>query len=177
LTGSDHIAFNRSKDVVPPARRTKDQDMTLCVSHWHQPLIVPLATGVLQLDAPAQMDAPWSGGGPGTTNIASDGSGGRPRFEYHVNGGGGVWIFSAAARSARRISVTWCYTGFHAWFNVCVELERFIRRGDDEILQETLNEAGRPEPSSGFAYDGTSTFDVWPGDVYGFRMSGSDFGT
>ena len=33
-------------------------------------LSVPLATGVLQLDAPSRIDAPWSGGGPGTTNIA-----------------------------------------------------------------------------------------------------------
>jgi hypothetical protein len=151
--------------------------MTLCVSHWHQPLIVPLATGVLQLDAPARVDAPWSGGGPGTTNIASDGSSTHPRFEYHVNGDGGVWIFSAKARSARRISLAWSYTGFHAWFNVCVELERFVRRGDAEILQETLTDSGRPGPSSGFTYTGESTFDVWPGDTYGFRMSGSDFGS
>ena len=150
--------------------------MTLCVSHWHQPLIVPLATGVLQLDTEAQIDAPWSGGGPGTTNIASDGAAGRPRFDYHVNGDGGVWIFKAEARSARRIAVAWTYTGFHAWFNVRVELERFVRRGDDEILQETLTDAGPPGPSSGFTYSGTATFDVWPGDVYGFRMSGSDFG-
>jgi hypothetical protein len=156
--------------------RAKDQDMTLCVSHWHQPLIVPLATGVLQLDVGAQVDAPWSGGGPGTTNIASDGTAERPRFEYHVNGDGGVWIFSATAQSARRIAVAWTYTGFHAWFHVRVELERFIRRGDAEVLQETLTESGRPGPSSGFAYTGIASFDVWPGDVYGFRMSGSDFG-
>jgi hypothetical protein len=150
--------------------------MSLCVSHWHQPLIVPLATGVLQLGATSRVDAPWSGGGAGTTNIASDGSGSRPRFEYHVNGGGGVWIFSATAGSARRISVDWCYSGFHAWFNVRVELERFIRRGDEEVFQETLTEPGRPASSGGFAYTGTSTFDVWPRDIYGFRMSGSDFG-
>jgi hypothetical protein len=151
--------------------------MTLSVSHWHQPLIVPLATGVLQLEAPARVDAPWSGGGPGTTNIACDGTVARPRFEYHVNGDGGVWIFSAAAKSARRITLGWCYTGFHAWFNVRVQLERFIRRGDDEILCETLTQSGGPAPSSGFTYTGETTFDVWPGDIYGFRMSGSDFGT
>jgi hypothetical protein len=151
--------------------------MSLCVSHWHQPLIVPLATGVLQLGPAPQVDAPWSGGGTGTTNIPSDGSGARPRFEYHVNGHGGVWIFSAVARSARRIGLDWCYSGFHAWFNVRVELECFIRRGDAEVFQETLTEAGRPASSGGFAYTGTSTFDVWPGDIYGFRMSGSDFGS
>jgi hypothetical protein len=163
--------------MVRTWRRTKDQDMTLCVSHWHHPLIVPLATGVLLLEPEAQIDAPWAGGGPGTTNIASDGTAARPRFEYHVNGEGGVWIFSAAAQLARRISVAWTYTGFHAWFNVRVELERFVRRGDAEILQETLTDAGRPGPSGGFSYTGASTFDVWPGDTYGFRMSGRDFGS
>lgn len=168
---------NLSKDMVAGGRRPKHGDMTLCVSHWHQPLIIPLATGVLQLGAGTNVDAPWSGGGTGTTNIASDGTRARPRFEYHVNGDGGVWIFSAVAQSARRIPIEWCYSGFHAWFHVRVELERFIRRGDHEVLQETLTEPGRPGPSGGFAYAGTSTFDVWPGDIYGFRMSGSDFGS
>ena len=150
--------------------------MSLCVSHWHQPLIVPLATGVLQLGAATKVDAPWSGGGTGTTNIASDGRDAHPRFEYHVNGDGGIWTFTAVARTARRVAVDWCYSGFHAWFNVRVELERFVRRGDAEILQETLTAAGRQGTSGGFSYTGTSTFDVWPGDIYGFRMSGSDFG-
>jgi hypothetical protein len=151
--------------------------MSLCVSHWHQPLIVPLATGVLQLGAAAQFDAPWSGGGTGTTNTASDGSAARPRFEYHLHGDLGEWRFTAVARSARRIAVDWCYSGFHAWFNVRVELERFIRRGDEEILLQALTEPNRPATSGGFVYAGTSTFDVWPGDTYGFRMSGSDFGS
>ena len=151
--------------------------MSPCVSHWHQPLIIPLATGVLQLGDASLLDAPWSGGGAGTTNIASDGSVTRPRFEYHLNGDGGLWTFSTQARSARRIVVDWCYSGFHAWFNVRVELERFIRRGDEIVFQETLTEPGRPSSSGGFAYTGTSTFDVWPGDIYGFRMSGNDFGS
>jgi hypothetical protein len=153
------------------------EDMSLCVSHWHQPLIVPLATGVLQLGPATQVDAPWSGGGTGTINIASDGHGARPRFEYHVNGDCGVWTFNAVAGAARRLAVDWCYSGFHAWFNVRVELERFVHRGGREIFRETLTEPGRPGTSGGFAYTGTSTFDLWPGDTYGFRMSGSDFGS
>ena len=65
----------------------------------------------------------------------------------------------------------------HAWFNVRVELERFIRRGDEEILLQALTEPNRPATSGGFVYAGTTTVDVWPGDTYGFRMSGSDFGS
>ena len=67
------------------------------------------------------------------------------------------------ARWGAAIAVDWCYSGFHAWFNVRVELERFVRRGDEETLQETLTE---PRPArarrGGFAYTGSSTFDVWP---------------
>jgi hypothetical protein len=149
--------------------------VNLCVSHWHQPLIVPLATGVLSLDESAHVDAPWSGCGTGTTSIACDGADGGARFEYHVNGTGGLWEFATTARSARRISIAWSYTGFHAWFNVNVELERFVRRGASEIFLERLTDA-RPRSSGGFAFCGESSFDVWPGDEYGFRMSGSDFG-
>ena len=118
----------------PARQRRIIEDMSLCVSHWHQPLIVPLATGVLQLDVPAQVDAPWSGGGTGTTSIASDGSAARPRFEYHVNGGGGVWIFSAAARSARRIAVD----------VVLQRLPRLVRRARGARALRTPRRHGGP---------------------------------
>jgi hypothetical protein len=160
-----------------PDTSQKDPRVNLCVSHWHQPLIVPLATGVLSLDATASVDAPWTGFGAGTINISSDGSLDRPRFEYHVNGDGGLWEFAATARKARRLPIAWSYTGFHAWFNVNVELERFVRRGQSEVFLERLTDVPRPGSSAGgFAFCGTSSFDVWPGDEYGFRMSGSDFG-
>jgi hypothetical protein len=163
-----------SNDMVRPPAAGESRDMAL--THWHQPLIVPLATGVLLLEESAQVDAPWSGGGSGTTSVTSDGVSERPRFEYNVHGDGGAWSFSTKARCARRIALGWSYTGFHAWFNVRVELERFVRRGQVEIFQETLTEADQFAAPGGFAYYGSSMFDVWPGDVYGFRMSGSDFG-
>ena len=52
-----------------------------------------------------------------------------------------------------------------------------VRRGDEQILLQALTESDRPGSSGGFAYTGTSSFDVWPGDTHGFRMSGSDFGS
>jgi hypothetical protein len=139
--------------------------------------IVPLATGVLQLDAAGvALDAPWSGTGTGSANAVSDGTMSRPRFEYEVHAEAGEWTFSTTARSRRTISIAWSYTGFHAWFDVRVKLERFVRRGDGEIARETLVKAGIAhgglEPSGGFTCSGMSAFDVLPGDVYGFRMSG-----
>ena len=140
-------------------------------------MIVPLATGVLQLEAHpgtacVQLDAPWGGAGTGTTNVASDGTLARPRFEYEVHAEAGEWTFKTSARSRRIISVAWSYTGFHAWFDVRVKLERFVRRDDGEVLRETLVKNGGTEPSGGFTCTGMSAFDVLPGDVYGFRMSG-----
>jgi hypothetical protein len=142
--------------------------------------IIPLATGVLTVAAgDLYLDAPWSGGGTGTTTVASDGTMTRARFEYSVHGDIGAWTFSAVAGSERSIPVEWSYGGFHAWLQLHVKLERFVRRGDAELVREPLAEAGpadrRVEPSGSFVYGGMSTFDVQPGDVYGFEMSGSDY--
>ena len=124
----------------------------------------------------ATLDAPWSGAGLGTINVASDGTTSRPRFEYEVHAEAGEWTFSTSARSHRKISLAWSYTGFHAWFDVRVKLERFVRRGDGEVARETLVRAGVAhgglDPSGGFTCSGMSSFEVLPGDVYGFRMSG-----
>jgi hypothetical protein len=147
--------------------------------------IIPLATGVLLLASrDTHFDAPWSGSGTGRTSVASDGSTDRPRFararfEYSVHGENGAWTFTTVADAQRRVSVAWSYGGFHAWLQMHVKIERFVRRGDTIVVREPLAEAGpadrRTEPSGSFVFGGTSTFDVQPGDVYGFRMCGSDF--
>jgi hypothetical protein len=155
--------------------------VSVCLTLPEERLIVPLATGVLQLAAHPgtagdQLDAPWSGAGAGTTNVASDGTEAHPRFAYHVNAEAGEWTFATSAHSRRIVSVAWSYTGFHAWFDVRVKLERFVRRGDGEVARETLVRAGVAhgglDPSGGFTCSGISAFDVHAGDVYGFRMSG-----
>jgi hypothetical protein len=151
--------------------------VSICRTFPKEHVIVPLATGVLQLEpAGVALDAPWSGMGTGSANVASDGTTSRPRFEYEVHAEAGEWTFKTSARSRRIISVAWSYTGFHAWFDVRVKLERFVRRGDGEVARETLVRAGVVhgglDPSGGFTCSGMSSFDVLPGDVYGFRMSG-----
>jgi hypothetical protein len=156
--------------------------VSLCLSPSDDRLIVPLATGVLLLEPrPAatkvELDAPWSGVGTGAVTIAGDGTGSSPRFEYHVHGEAGEWTFSAAAGTSRCVWIAWSYAGFHAWLDVRVKLERFVRRGGGEIERETLVKTvpgGRSdvEPSGSFVCSGMSSFDVLEGDIYGFRMSG-----
>jgi HYR domain-containing protein len=128
--------------------------------------------------AAAKLDAPWAGSGPGTAKVVADGATASPRFDY-LTASSGNWTFSAVAGSARTVPVKWDYTGFHSWFQVRVSLERFVSRGGVDVLKESLVNAGPVNccsaPSGGFTYGGTSTFNLQKGDVYGFRMAGSNF--
>ena len=100
-------------------------------------------------------------------------------LDYSVNGYSGNWTFSNTAKSARKQPIAWRYKGYHAWFQVRVAIEQFVIRNGVEIVKQTLQSAGPVNccaaPSGGFDYTGTATFDLQPGDVYGFRMSGSNF--
>ena len=128
--------------------------------------------------SPAAIDAPWSASGTGAS-VTSDGTSGDPVLDYSVNGSSGAWKFSATAKFERRQPVTWRYKGYHAWYQVRVAIEKFVIRNGTEIITETLRSTGPVNccaaPSGGFDYTGTTTFDLQPGDVYGFRISGSHF--
>jgi subtilisin family serine protease len=127
----------------------------------------------------AAADGPWSGTGTATTTVTSDGTTGNAVLDYSVNGYSGNWTFSNTAKSTRKQPITWRYKGYHAWFQVRVAIEQFVIRNGTEIVKQTLQSAGPVNccaaPSGGFDYTGTATFDLQPGDVYGFRMSGSNF--
>ena len=124
-------------------------------------------------------DGPWAGTGTATTTVTSDGTTGNPQLDYSVNGNSGSWTFNTTAKSARKLPISWRYKGYHAWFQVRVAIEQFVIRNGAEIAKQTLQSAGPVNccaaPSGGFDYAGTATFDLQPGDVYGFRMSGSNF--
>jgi hypothetical protein len=147
------------------------------------PLLL-LAVAVLALTgahpaAAATLDTPWTGSGTGTTKVVSDGAKADPEFTYDSLGpASGAWTYSAVAGSARSVPVKWDYSGLHAWYQVRVSLERFVSRGGVDVFKESLVNAGPAvcctTPSDGFTYAGTSTFAVQKGDVYGFRMAGSN---
>jgi subtilisin family serine protease len=124
-------------------------------------------------------DGPWSGTGTATTTVTSDGTTGNAVLDYSTNGYSGNWTFNNTAKSDRKQPITWRYKGYHAWFQVRVAIEQFVIRNGTEIVKQTLQSAGPDNccaaPSGGFDYTGTATFDLQPGDVYGFRMSGSNF--
>jgi hypothetical protein len=128
--------------------------------------------------ASAAPDAPWSGTGTATTTVLSTGmADDAPAFAYNVAGFKGAWEFKATSKSARKQPIAWNYKGFHSWASVRVAIEKYVVRGGKEIVKESLASAGPVSccttPSNGFEYKGDTTFDLQPGDVYGFRMSGS----
>jgi hypothetical protein len=126
-----------------------------------------------------KLDKPWTGGGSGTTSVVANGTTADPRLDYSVNAYSGAWTFSAVAVTARAVPVEYDSTGFYSFYQVKTKLERFISRGGVDVLAETLVAEGPVDccsaPSGGFAYHGRITFNVQAGDVYGFRVSGSNF--
>jgi hypothetical protein len=145
-------------------------------------LLLPTALAFAALAGSASaapLDGAWTGGGTGKTSSVAGASDADPRFDYDSLGVySGSWTFGTVAASTRSVPVAWDYSGLHAWFQVRVGLERFVARGGTDVLRETLVSAGPAvcctTPSDGFRYTGRSTFEVRKGDVYGFRMTGSN---
>jgi hypothetical protein len=127
----------------------------------------------------AKLDAPWTGSGSGTTKVVSTGAAADPQFDYSVNDYSGAWTYSAVAGSTRSIPVAYDSSGFYSWFQVTTKLEAFVSRGGVDVTKAVLAQEGPVNccdaPSGGFSYKGKTTFDVKAGDVYGFRVSGSNF--
>jgi hypothetical protein len=121
---------------------------------------------------------PWAASGTGTTTATADGTSGDAVLDYSVAGSNGAWTFKATAKTARQQSANWHYKGYHAWFQVRVGIEKFVIRNGQEIVKQGLAGAGPVNccaaPSGGFDYSGTTSFDLQAGDVYGFRMTGSN---
>jgi hypothetical protein len=128
----------------------------------------------------AILDSPWTAGGTGTVTLDSDGSAADPKFHYQsLDVSSGAWTFNTVAASARSVPVDYEYSGFNAFFQVTVSLQRFVQRGGVDVLADTLINDGPADcctpPSGGFDYTGSTTFpDLQPGDVYGFRLTGSN---
>ena len=133
--------------------------------------------GAGSASAAAWPDGAWSGNGTATTTVTSDGATNNPVFDYSTSGRTGNWTFSATAKTARTQPIVWRYKGYHAWFQVRVGLKQFVIRNGQETETDLRSEGPVnccSAPSGGFDYTGTATFDLRPGDTYGFKMSGSN---
>lgn len=141
--------------------------------------LIPLvATAFLAVTGTASADSPWTGSGTSTPTI-SDASSADPKLEYASPEHNGAWTFSATATAARRARLDYKFTGYHAWYQVTVGLELFVKRGETEVSTQNLVNAGPVNccaaPSGGFSYSGSRIVDLQPGDVYGFRIAGGNY--
>lgn len=136
-------------------------------------------------------DSPWTGSGTGITQVVSNGSTAPAEFKYWVNAdpetnaetpesaccGSGSWEFSTTAATSRTVTLSYVYTGYHAFFQVRVGLEAFVDDGST-VTTTTLVDAGPvnccASPSGGFSYSGSVDLTVGAGDTYGFKISGSN---
>ena len=68
--------------------------------------------------AQAAPATPWSGSGPGTVSVDSDGTSTQPSFSYSLNPAGystQTWSFTTTADATGPVELTYDYAGFHAY--------------------------------------------------------------
>ena len=124
----------------------------------------------------------WTGSGPGSTSVVSDGTTDNPKFSYSLNPAGlnatQTWTFQTTAVVDGSVTVPYAYSGFHAYFQVRVELTAFVEhlgtRTPVSLVTAGPTDCCSP-PSAGFSYSGTHDFTVLAGDTYGFTFGGSNF--
>lgn len=146
-------------------------------------LAVVAALVGLVASAPAaqavQPATPWSGSGPGTTSVDSDGTATLPEFSYSMNPAGQnttrTWTFTTVADATGPVELTYDYDGFHAYAGVTAFLDATVTRGGSTTTTSLV--AAGPQsccttPSNGFRYTGTVTLDIQAGDTYGFAFGG-----
>lgn len=163
---------------------------------------VPAATLLMvALAGPVSADlgaTAWAGSGTATatcigsgiggsavndTTVVADGTTGPATFSYAFfdpdNGcGDGSWTFSTVADQPGSVTLDWAYSGTNAYFQVRAGLSAFLTPASGTPTTNTLVADGPVNcctaPSVNFSYSGSLTFDVQPGDQYGFTMTGSN---
>ena len=146
-------------------------------------MVLGLFAAVTPSATAGPVDAGWTAAGPGTVQTVSDGSTSAAAMTYNGDGlGSASWTFTTTATptsaNGTPIRVPWTWQGLHAWFLVTAQMDAVVIRNGVEISTTNLVNEGPEicctEPSNGFLYGGIHEFNVQPGDVYGFRLSGSN---
>ena len=128
--------------------------------------------------------ADGTGGTTAGTFLAAGASlAGDAQFTYDVpvsgnDGESGTWSFFTVADATETVGVDYRWTGLHAWFNVTAKMEAVVVRGGTLVSSVPLEDEGPASccttPSNGFDLDGSASFEVESGDVYGFVLRGSN---
>ena len=195
-TSSD--VTGRPVRVKPSRRRFHPRNLL-----WRLGFVAPFAMLVLAaIAAPLAVSAngrtAWQGtidDVPGyvptqaTVGSISDGTDGLADFTYYSEicpnrpdscGGTGIsgaWTFWTVSDTTGRLRLDWSWTGHHSYFQVTTGLHLFARDDFDQQLVADGPKDCEPcpnPPSGGFTYSGTEYIDVTEGDLYGFKITGSN---
>jgi hypothetical protein len=127
----------------------------------------------------APSDSPWASSGDGNVQTVSDGTASAAQMTYNDDGSAsrsGTWTFTTSTTTGGTVKVPYTWQGLHAWFEVTTRLDLVV---NGVAVGSPLVDDGPVDcctsPSNGFVYGGIATFELQPGDTYGFRLSGSNF--
>jgi hypothetical protein len=164
--------------IVRPSRRAHARPPRLRLVAVLAAMATVLGVAATASPATAAPDPVWVSAGTGTVTTVSDGSASAAQMTYDAEGTfSGTWTFTTTATSAGTVKVPYSWTGLHAFFRVTTHLESFVTGGATDVLVNDGPVDCCTAPSNGFSYGGVASFDVQPGQTYGFRLSGSNFDT
>lgn len=115
----------------------------------------------------------WTITGPGTTGQSTLDD--VTTLTYAINPAGfstRTWDVTAVAENTGDAVFDWDFSGFHSYYFVTAGLQT-INPSATLVSDGPANCCSAP--SGGFSYEGRTTFNVTAGDVFGFRITGSNF--
>lgn len=145
-------------------------------------LMTALCGVVLSLTtASAVAQTLWTGSGPGTFTVLSDGSVHNPQCQYSLIGdthSDRTWDFHTTADTTGIVTLPYCWRGFHAFFQVTAHLQAYVIHNGVTTTTQLVDDGPVDcctPPSGGFHYSGSVDLSVQAGDQYGFLFGGQNF--
>src|SRR5436190_15402297 len=95
-----------------------------------KPLLMALLGALLSVMTAAAAPTAWTGSGPGTATVVSDGTVHNPQFQYSLSGDAvhndQTWDFHTTANGDGAVTLPYCWRGFHAFFEVTAHLQAYV---------------------------------------------------
>src|SRR5437867_1427122 len=95
-----------------------------------RPLITAAFGVMLGITSASAAPTAWTGSGPGTATVLSDGTVNHPQFQYSLSGddvhNDQTWDFHTTADAGGTVTLTYCWNGFHSFFRVTAHLQAYV---------------------------------------------------
>src|SRR5437016_6086838 len=94
-------------------------------------LLMTLSLGViLGITTASAAPTAWTGSGPGTATVVSDGTVHNPQFQYSLTGDAvhsdQTWDFHTISDADGTVTLPYCWRGFHSFFEVTAHLQAYV---------------------------------------------------